>query len=171
MCIHLGMPIKAEENDKVVIITDMEGPPRKAMAQARTVVKQHLVRFCPNAFIGQSRAAKWYFPLCILLCCHTLGAGTSFLEAFRLPGICYLATAIHPFKCSYIQCTSAILDSWCSFSTAQCETSRAGCAEVRSALCTEQVFKRFPRKISKCNQQTFFLQCVWPYNRQWLMAS
>lgn len=58
MCIHLGMPIKAEENDKVVIITDMEGPPCKAMAQARTVAKQQLVRFCPNAFIGQSRAAK-----------------------------------------------------------------------------------------------------------------
>lgn len=58
MCIHLGMSIKAEENDKVAVTADMEGPPCKAMAWGRAAVKQQLVRFWSNAFFGQSRAAK-----------------------------------------------------------------------------------------------------------------
>lgn len=39
MCIHLGMSIKAEENDKVATITDMEGLSCKATAQGRAAVK------------------------------------------------------------------------------------------------------------------------------------
>lgn len=45
MYVHLGLSTKAEENAKVAIITDMEGPPRKATTQGRAVVKQQLVRF------------------------------------------------------------------------------------------------------------------------------
>lgn len=66
-------------------------------------------------------------------------------------------------------CTCTILHFWCSFSTAQCETSRAGYAEVRQP-CSEWVFKRFPKKISKCNQQIFLIYSVLNptiYNDSW----
>lgn len=114
-------------------------------------------------------------PSDIFHCAHfcvapLLGAGPSFLEAFRLPGICCLATAIHPFKCPFVRCMHLhYFALWCSFSTAQHETSRAGCAEVRKP-CSEWVFKRFPRKISKCNQQTFLIYSVFNptiYNDSW----
>lgn len=167
MCIHLGMSIKAEENDKVAIITDIKGPPCKAMAQGRAVVKQQPVRFWPNAFIAVNQEQpsdifhRAHFCVALLQEKEVPEAGPSSLKllgclasaAWLLPSI--PSSALKPRKMPPL-----ILHSWCLFSTAQSETSRAGCAEVRPALCSQWVFKRFPRKISKCNQQTFAIYSV-----------